>query len=121
MVQIELRQGGFTPGHEVRVPSTGVGAGTVLAQVPPAQTPALPNTRVHRLVSDGPPGVVWVMPDLTGLPRERAEAWIRKAGFRTTIRQVRIGSRASGTVVGQLPQAGYPVRSNDIIELTVRR
>ncbi len=93
----------------------------MLAQVPPATTPAVANTRVHRLISDGPPIRTWVMPDLGGLGRQRAESWVEDSGFRVTVRQVRITGRPAGTVVGQLPLAGYPIRSNDIVELTVAR
>ena len=47
--------------------------------------------------------------------------WVEDSGFRVTVRQVRITGRPAGTVVGQLPLAGYPIRSNDIVELTVAR
>ena len=118
-VEIELRQGGFAPGFEVHVPSSVAQAGSVLAQVPPPETPAVPNTRVHRLVSAGPARSVWVMPDLIGRSRTRVEAWIKRAGFRVAVRRVRIPGRPAGMTVGQLPLAGYPIRSNDIVELTV--
>jgi serine/threonine-protein kinase len=120
-VAIELRQLGFTPGYEVRIPSTEAPVGTVLAQVPPSGTPAVPNARVHRLVSDGPERALWVMPDLSGLSRTQAEGWARRNGFRVTSRSVTIGRRPSGSVIGQLPLAGHPVRTNDIVELTVAR
>jgi len=118
-VEIELRQGGFAPGFEVHVPSSTASAGKVLAQVPPAETPAVPNTRVHRLVSEGPAKPAWVMPDLIGRSRTRVEGRIEQAGFRVAVRRVRIPGRKAGMIVGQLPLAGYPIRSNDIVELTV--
>jgi serine/threonine-protein kinase len=117
-VEIDLRQQGLVPGYEVRVPAAAA-AGTVLAQVPPADTPTVPNTRVHRLVSDGPAERVWVMPDLTGRSGPEAERWIERSGFRVSLRRVTIAGRESGSVVGQLPLAGYPVRTNQIVELTV--
>lgn len=120
-VAIELRQLGFTPGYEVRIPAPAAPVGTVLAQVPPSGTPAVPNTRVHRLVSDGPERTLWVMPDLGRLTRNEAEAWARRNGFRVTARSVTIGRRPSGSVLGQLPLAGHPIRTNDIVELTVAR
>jgi serine/threonine-protein kinase len=121
-VEIELRQEGFIPGDEATVPFAAVPRGRIVAQVPPSGTPAVPNTRVHRLVSSGAPAVTWVMPDLTGLGRRTAEEWLTGNGFRRgAVRQVRMGGRAPGTVVGQLPLAGYPVRANDIVELTVAR
>jgi serine/threonine-protein kinase len=121
-VEIELRQEGFIPGDEARVHSSGAASGKVIAQVPPSGSPAVPGTRVHRLVSSGRRTENWVMPDLTGLSRQSAERWLGANGFRRgSVRRVRMGGREPGTVVGQLPLAGYPVRSNDIVELTVTR
>jgi serine/threonine-protein kinase len=121
-VEIELRQEGFIPGDEARIHCYGQLPGVVVAQVPPAGSPAVPRTRVHRLVCDGPPTALWVMPDLAGLSRREAERWIATAGFRQgVVRRVRISGRPEGAVVGQLPLAGYAVRSNDVVELTVAR
>jgi len=121
-VAIELRQAGFAPGDEARVPSFGAASGRVLAQVPPPSTPAVPNTRIHRLVSEGATPPTWVMPDLIGLRHERAESWIGRSAFRRgTVRRVSMIGRTPGEVIGQLPLAGYPVRAKDVIELTVAR
>lgn len=121
-VEIELRQEDFQPGAEARVHCFNHSPDSVIAQVPPAGSPAVPKTRVHRLICDGPPPALWVMPDLTGLSRGEAERWIATAGFRQgVVRQVRISGRPEGSVVGQLPLAGYAVRSNDVVELTVAR
>ena len=121
-VAIELRRDGFGTGDEARVYSRDVPAGKIVAQVPPPGSPGVPNTRVHRLVSSGPPAPAWVMPDLTGLPRGTAERWIEASGFRRSpVRRVASRGHAPGTVIGQLPLAGYPIHSNDIVELTVAR
>ena len=37
------------------------------------------------------------------------------------IRKIMAGGRESGIVVGQLPLAGYPIKPNGIVELTVSR
>jgi serine/threonine-protein kinase len=119
-VEIELRREGFIPGDEARIPSRDVPAGGVLAQVPAPGTTAVPQSRVHCLVSDGPPAPRWVMPDLTGLPRAQAEQWIQASGFRHgTVRRVGAGPRRDGTVVAQTPLAGYPVRLKDIVDLAI--
>lgn len=119
-VEIELRQGGFVPGDEAHVTARGTEAGTVIGQVPPPGTPAVPSSRVHRLVSDGPSVKIWVMPDLIGLARDDAERWIAGTGFRRgAVRRVSMGGWPAGTVVGQLPLPGYPVRERDVVELTV--
>jgi serine/threonine-protein kinase len=119
-VEIELRQEGFVPGDEAHVRARASRSGTVISQVPPPGTPAVPGTRVHRLVSDGSPVAVWVMPDLIGLRRTDVESWIARTGFRRgAVRRVRMAGWPSGTVIGQLPLPGYPVRERDIVELTV--
>jgi serine/threonine-protein kinase len=119
-VTIELRQEGLIPGDETHVFSYDMSAGRVLAQVPPAETTVVPHSRVYRLVSDGPPPASWVMPDLRGHGRREAERWISLCGFRRgAVRRVSGGGRAPGTVLAQRPQAGYPIRSKDIVELVV--
>lgn len=117
-VEIELRQAGFVSGYEVHVPSTSA-VGVVLAQVPPSESPAVPKSRVHRLVSNGPGRTSFVMPDLVGRSRDAVERWAHGAGFRVAVRSVPLDNRAPGLVIGQLPLAGYRVRSNDVIEITV--
>ena len=118
-VAVRLEQEEFALGDEARTWSRTVPAGTVLAQVPAPGSPGVPGTRVHRLVSNGPPPTRWVMPDLIGLPRARAESWIGSSGFRLAPVHTVAGRGAPGTVVGQLPLPGHPVASRAVIQLTV--
>jgi serine/threonine-protein kinase len=119
---IELQRDGFVTGDEAVVPSRHAPAGTVLAQVPPPESLALPGMRVHRLVSSGPPPVLWVMPDLKGRSIAKVEAWISTSGLRKgTVRRVEARDRPPGTVVGQFPAEGYPVSARDAVDLTVAR
>jgi len=119
-VAIELRQAGFTPGDEARAHSTVAPAGRVLAQVPQAAATVGPNGRVHRLVSEGSLPAVWVMPDLVGRSRREVESWISAADLRRgAVRSLAAPGRTPGTVLSQLPPAGYPIRNRDIVELAV--
>ena len=118
-VVVRLEQEDFALGDEARTWSRAVPAGTVLAQVPAPGSPGVPGTRVHRLVSSGPPPTRWVMPDLTGLPRARAESWIGSSGFRLAPVRYVAGSDTPGMVVGQLPLPGHPVNSRAVVQLTV--
>ena len=91
-----------------------------MAQVPPPRTKAVLNSRIHRLISDGPPTAQWVMPELVGLTRADAQRWIEKNGFRTgAVRPVTSSRQSRGTVVAQMPLAGYPIRARDIVELAI--
>ena len=121
-VEIRLRRDGFVPGDEARTYSAEVPADRVLAQAPPSESPAVPSTRVHRLISAGPRDVVYVMPDLTGLSETAARKWIGQYGFRVgTVRKIRSHGRRAGEVVGQIPLSGYPVRSREVVDLGVAR
>jgi beta-lactam-binding protein with PASTA domain len=121
-VEITLRRGGFVPGDEIGVFDPDAELGTVIAQVPSPGSASVPGERVHRLVSLGPPDRTWVMPDLTERERGEVQRWLEKAGFRIgPVRQVANTGRSAGTVVGQLPAAGHPVRSRDVVHLRVAR
>lgn len=120
-VEIELRREGFALGNAARVASAAP-SGRVLAQDPQPGSPGVPNTRVHRLVSAGSATAVWVMPELTGLPRRVVEGWIDRRGLRRAPpRSIRVLGRPPGTVIGQAPLAGYPLRPTTVVELTVAR
>ncbi len=121
-MMIELQRDGFVGGDEAVIPFAQAPAGTVLAQVPPPGSLAVPGMRIHRLVSGGPARALWVMPDLTGRPLAKVEAWLATCGFRKgTVRRVDASDRAAGTVVGQFPAEGYPVSARDAVDLTVAR
>ena len=119
-VGIRLEQDGFAAGDEARAHERLSTPGTVVAQVPAPDSPALPGSRVHRLVSAGPVPVRWVMPDLTGILLARAEDWIEIAGLRRgAVRRIPRDGRVAGVVVGQLPLSGHPVAARGVVELTV--
>jgi len=62
------------------------------------------------------------MPDLTGRDRRSAERWIETCGFRKgAVRVVDSADSAQGTIVGQLPLAGYPIAGNGVVELAIAR
>ncbi len=119
---IELQREGFVVGDEAVVPLPDAPAGIIVAQVPRPGSLGVPGMRVHRLVSAGPATARWVMPDLTGRPLAKVEAWLATCGFRKgTVRRVDAADRAAGTVVGQFPSEGYPVSARDAVDLTVAR
>ena len=117
---IETRRDGILPGEEAHAYSRTVAAGVVLAQVPPAATPAVPGARVHRLVSDGPEPRPWVMPDLTGRTLVDVQEWMDRFGLRRgPVRRIPAPGATAETVVGQSPLAGYPISSRGVVEITL--
>ena len=82
----------------------------------------MPGERVHLLISEGARPRRYVMPDLSGLPLREVEDWITLCGFRKgPVRRLPVDGKLSGTVVGQLPPAGWPIGRRDVVELTVAR
>jgi len=121
-VEFELIRDGYTPGDQARAHTREAALDRVVAQAPLSESPAVPGARVHRLVSAGPREPVYVMPDLTGLSGTAAQRWVKSYGFRVgPIREIRGGRERQGQVLGQSPPAGYPVRSRQIVELSVAR
>lgn len=120
--EIELNREGFATGTEARVQSEQGEVGSILAQVPPAESPAVPGTRISLLVSDGAAPRRWVMPDLVGRASDDVEKWIERSGFRRgPVRQVSVPGKGPGIVLGQSPLSGYPVAQRAVVELTVTR
>ena len=118
--ELELRRSGLSPGWEARIHDDSAPASQVIDEAPAAGTLSVSGDRVHRLVSDGPRGVRFVMPDLTGRTLRDVQEWITLCGFRGgAVRRVPADGRRSGTIVGQLPLSGYPVARRDVVELTV--
>jgi serine/threonine-protein kinase len=98
-----------------RVPGPGV-----VAQGMAAGSEAVPVTAVDLLVSRGSADVAYVMPDLIGRDFEKVRASFEARGFRIggVKSQVYEGA-AAGTILRQVPQAGYPVTMKDTLSFVV--
>ena len=119
---LELKRQGLQRGWDARLHDDAIAEGLVIAQVPAPDTPTVAGERVHLLVSDGPRRARFVMPDLSGRPLREVEDWITLCGFRSgPVRRLPVEGKDSGTVVGQLPPAGWPIGRRDVVELTVAR
>jgi serine/threonine-protein kinase len=121
-VQLGLGRDGFLVGDRAVVHDPEIAEGRVLVQWPPSGRPGVRNERVHRLVSLGPQTRVWVMPDLRNRKRTDVERWIDYAGLRRgAVRLRSVAGEVAGTVIGQAPLPGHPVRDREAIYLTVVR
>jgi eukaryotic-like serine/threonine-protein kinase len=119
--QISLQQQGLKVGGQVYAYSPKDPENLVIAQDPLAGELGHAEGKVGLLVSRGRRPLVYVMPDLTGRPQEEVIRFLTRAGLRPgPVRREPVESGGtSGTVVGQRPEAGYPVRAGDLVTLTV--
>jgi len=97
--------------------------GTVLMQnPPPGETGSLPAEGVSLLVSTGPSGASYLMPDL--INRRAADVLDALRGAGLTVTDVRYRSYPGlmpGTIIRQLPLAGHRVNSHSSVTLEVSR
>jgi beta-lactam-binding protein with PASTA domain len=97
--------------------------GEIIMQWPPPGTAdLLDDTGVSLLVSQGPGGAEYVMPDLIGRPVDDVIEGLRRAALKVTdIRYRSYPGRMAGTVIGQYPRPGYRVGPRSPISLDVNK
>ena len=120
MAQITLQQQGYRVAGPVYAYAPGAGENLVLAQEPLPGEFGAHAGQVGLLISRGRRPPVYVMPDFTGRTQAEAERLLARAGLRAApTRRERSPAVPAGTVLRQRPEAGYPVRSGDLITLVV--
>ncbi len=99
--------------------NTGGDAG-IVAQSPEKGAPAQDGGRVSVLIDRGRRNDVFVMPDLVGRGAEAETARLTRWGFNVAppTRQTYVGA-PDGTILQQVPPAGYPVSPRDTIRFVV--
>ena len=118
--QITLQQQGMKLGDQIYVHSGKAEENMVIGQDPLPEGAGLRDAKVALLVSAGVAPRTYVMPRLAGRGENEAVAFLSRAGLRVAPVRREAGSDApAGTVVGQDPESGYPVRSGDLVTLTV--
>jgi len=97
--------------------------GQIIMQWPaPGTADSVDEGGVSLLVSQGPAGSEYVMPDLIGRPVEEVVDTLRRVELRVTeIRYRSYPGRAAGTVIGQYPRPGFRVGPRSAITLDVNR
>jgi serine/threonine-protein kinase len=119
--RIALEQAGVPVARVVEIEDVAP-EGTVLAQRPPAGEVDLSEGGASLLVSRGPGGVSYVMPDLIGRDSAFAVAALRSAGLKVTdIRYRSYPGVAPGIVLRQDPPAGHRVSSRASLSLDVSK
>lgn len=109
-------------GEQVQVHSDRQEANTILAQDPPADTEPRGTDVVDIVVSLGPRGRAWVMPDLRGLTRQRVESFLASFGVRVgEVREQAVPNLAAGIIHGQFPPPGSRLTAETAVSLVVSR
>jgi serine/threonine-protein kinase len=118
--QITLQQQGMKLGDQVYVYSRRVEENMVIAQDPLPESAGLADAKVALLVSRGTRPRAYVMPDLMGRGETEVLAFLARAGVRVApVRRDPGSAAAPGTVAAQDPEPGFPVRSGDLVTLTI--
>ena len=113
----ELGQHGYTASVRSQAVA-GTGAGKVLSQAPPAGTKLARGSRVTLVAGRGTraSGV----PDLVGLPVDRAFVQLETAGLKGTTTRV-ASNRRPDIVLRQDPTAGTPAQKGSTVALTISK
>jgi beta-lactam-binding protein with PASTA domain len=94
----------------------------IVAQDPEPDAPAGRNGAVDVLTNRGAPETRYVMPDLVGRDAEKTRAVLASRGFRVgSARYEAYEGVAANTILKQVPAAGSPVSSRDVVSLTISR
>jgi eukaryotic-like serine/threonine-protein kinase len=119
--RIALEQAGVPVARVVEIEDAAT-AGTVLVQRPPAGEADLSSGGASLLVSRGPGGASYVMPDLIGREAGAVIAALQAAGLKVSdIRYRSYPGVEAGIVLRQSPPAGYPVSSRAALSLDVSK
>jgi serine/threonine-protein kinase len=119
--RLTLEQSQVPIGRVVEVDSPAE-EGQILVQHPPAGEADTIGDGISLLVSRGPAGLDYLMPDLIGRPAETVLEGLRRAGLK--VPEVRYRSYpgvAPGIVLRQLPAAGHRVSARTAVSLDVSR
>lgn len=112
-----LTRDSFQLGRVVRVRQPGLSEPEVVAQSPPPGAKLLRGDEVDLVVAEPAGRRQYMMPDLNGVPLDRARQAIEKAGL--VLGRVRTEWRGGpdGTVLEQRPRAGMRVSRGEEVEL----
>jgi eukaryotic-like serine/threonine-protein kinase len=119
--RMALEQAGVPVARTVEIPDAAP-EGTVLVQRPPAGEADVSAGGASLLVSRGPGGASYVMPDLIGREAGAAVAALQAAGLKVSdVRYRTYPGVAPGIVLRQTPAAGYPVSPRTALSLDVSK
>jgi eukaryotic-like serine/threonine-protein kinase len=119
--RIALEQAGVPVARVVEIEDPAA-EGTVLVQRPPAGEADLSSSGASLLVSRGPGGATYVMPDLIGRQAGDVLAALQRAGLKVSdVRYRTYPGVEPGIVLRQTPPAGHPVSAREALSLDVSK
>jgi serine/threonine-protein kinase len=119
--RIALEQAGVPVARVVEI-GDAAAEGTVLVQRPPSGEADVSADGASLLVSRGPGGASFVMPDLIGREAGAALAALQAAGLKVSdVRYRTYPGVASGIILRQTPPAGHPVSPRTALSLDVSK
>jgi eukaryotic-like serine/threonine-protein kinase len=117
--ELKLAESGFPVRAVSEIRSQDYAADAVVAQQPPAKTPA---ASVAILVNRRDRGMTYVMPDLIGVNGDRGAEILRQRGFRAAVvASAPYPGVAAGIVLRQNPPAGFQIEPGEAISLEVSK
>jgi serine/threonine-protein kinase len=112
-----LAEAGLEAGDRVEELSADVAAGRVVRSEPAGGEELAEGQRVALVVSSGAPPVI--LPRVVDFTEAGARTELRRSGLEVQVLRVRSREVPAGRVVSQSPEAGLPIRSGDIVTVTV--
>ena len=117
--ELKLAESGFAVRAVSEIRSEDYPADAIVAQQPPAKTPA---ASVAILVNRRDRGMTYVMPDLIGVNGDRAAEILRQRGFRAAVvASAPYPGVAADIVLRQNPPAGFQIEPGEAISLEVSK
>jgi serine/threonine-protein kinase len=117
-----MEENGISQGHLTHTYFKAVEKDHIIVQVPSAGTMITRGASVDLLVSMGSRSVAYKMPEIAGLPLDKAVLTIEKANL--TVGEIRSyfdKHKPRNIVIRQEPLAGYRIRENSPVSLVINR
>ena len=118
--ELNARRRGLELGTVATLPIAQKDVGLVIAQSPPPDAQGIASPKLSLLVAAPPEESAMVMPDLTGLKLEQAQAAITSAGMKVGAVST-MKSDGPPVVMHQSPLAGQRIAAGSTINLEVSR
>lgn len=121
--ELNLRRRGLELGTVAELPISGRDPGVVMAQSPTPDARGIASPKVSLLIAGAPEETAFVMPDLTGMKLEKAQATIASAGMKigavSKAPSQEDPASAANVVVHQTPAPGQRITAGSSINLEV--